>query len=306
MPLLAIKRKSTLNYRRLGRFHAQTCTLVGDSFGLVGNNCGMNTPDAPHLTTVRSLCLAALAEPDIERKATAVRAIAVDALPTGSESSLTEQPNVPGRPARPLLVPPKDAPRRALGSVEGRAALIHALAHIEFNAINLALDVTWRFSGLPDAFYREWAHVAREEAYHFMLLREHLLKHGHDYGDFPAHNGLWEMAEKTKGDLLARLALVPRTLEARGLDASPAIRSKLAAVGDHAGAAILDIILRDEIGHVAVGNRWYRYVCNERELDPIATYAQLAEQYRAPKLRGPFNREARLAAGFEAAEIDAL
>ena len=190
--------------------------------------------------------------------------------------------------------------------MEGRAALIHALAHIEFNAINLALDVTWRFSGLPDAFYREWAHVAREEAYHFMLLREHLLKHEHEYGDFPAHNGLWEMAEKTKGDLLARLALVPRTLEARGLDASPAIRSKLAAVGDHEGAAILDIILRDEIGHVAVGNRWYRYVCNERGLDPIATYAHLAEQYRAPKLRGPFNREARLAAGFEAAEIDAL
>ena len=266
----------------------------------------MNPIDTPDLNTVRSLCLAALAEPDIERKATAVRAIQVDALPTGSESLLTEWPNVPGRPARPLLVPPKDAPRRALGSVEGRAALIHALAHIEFNAINLALDVTWRFAGLPDAFYREWGQVAREEAYHFMLLREHLLKHEHEYGDFPAHNGLWEMAEKTKGDLLARLALVPRTLEARGLDASPAIRSKLAAVGDHEGAAILDIILRDEIGHVAVGNRWYRHVCNERGLDPITTYGELAELHRAPKLRGPFNREARLAAGFEAAEIDAL
>lgn len=266
----------------------------------------MNTPDAPDFPTLRSSCLAALVEPDVERKATAVRAIAVDLLPTGSAASLTEPPGVPGRPARPLLVPPKDAPRRALGSVEGRAALIHALAHIEFNAINLALDVTWRFPGMPDAFYREWAHVAREEAYHFTLLREHLSKHGHQYGDFPAHNGLWEMAEKTKGDLLARLALVPRTLEARGLDASPEIRSKLAAVGDYEGAAILDIILRDEIGHVAVGNRWYRHVCAERGLDPIATYAELAVRYRAPKLRGPFNREARLAAGFEAAEIDAL
>ncbi len=266
----------------------------------------MNTPDALNQNTVRSLCLTALSEADIDRKAASVRTIDVEALATGSESSLTELPNIPGRPDRPLLVSPKEVPQRSLGNVEGRAALIHALAHIEFNAINLALDVVWRFPGLPDAFYREWANVAREEAHHFMLLREHLSKHGHQYGDFQAHNGLWEMAEKTKGDLLARLALVPRTLEARGLDASPAIRSKLAAVGDHEGAAILDIILRDEIGHVAVGNRWYRHVCDERGLDPIATYAQLAELYRAPKLRGPFNREARLAAGFEAAEIDAL
>ena len=266
----------------------------------------MNTPEALNQNTVRSLCLTALAEADIDRKAASVRAIDIHALPTDSESSLTELTNIPGRPDRPLLVSPKEVPQRSLGSVEGRAALIHALAHIEFNAINLALDVVWRFPGLPDAFYREWANVAREEACHFTLLREHLRRHGHQYGDFPAHNGLWEMAAKTKSDLLARLALVPRTLEARGLDASPAIRSKLAGVGDHEGAAILDIILRDEIGHVAVGNRWYRYVCNERGLDPIATYAQLAEQYRAPKLRGPFNREARLAAGFEAAEIDAL
>ncbi len=266
----------------------------------------MNTTDARHPATLRSLCLAALAEADVGRKAASAHAINPDAQPTGSESSLTELASIPGRPALPQLVSPKEVPQRSLGNVEGRAALIHALAHIEFNAINLALDVVWRFPGLPDAFYLDWANVAREEAFHFMLLREHLSKHRHQYGDFPAHNGLWEMAEKTKGDLLARLALVPRTLEARGLDASPAIRAKLAAVGDHDGAAILDIILRDEIGHVAVGNRWYRHVCNERGLDPIATYAALAEQYRAPKLRGPFNREARLAAGFEAAEIDAL
>ena len=266
----------------------------------------MNTSDTNDPATLRSLCLAALADANIDRKAAAVRAIDVEGTATGSEYSLTELPSVPGRPALPLLVSPKQVQQRSLGSVEGRAALIHALTHIEFNAINLALDIVWRFPGLPDAFYREWANVAREEAYHFMLLREHLLKHGHQYGDFPAHNGLWEMAEKTKGDLLARLALVPRTLEARGLDASPAIRAKLAAVGDHEGAAILDIILRDEIGHVAVGNRWYRHGCIERGLDPIATYALLAAQYRAPKLRGPFNREARLAAGFEVAEIDAL
>lgn len=174
------------------------------------------------------------------------------------------------------------------------------------NAINLALDAIWRFDGLPDAFYGDWLKVATEEAYHFRLLRDRLATLGYAYGDFPAHNGLWEMAEKTKGDVLARLALVPRTLEARGLDASPPIRAKLAAAGDHESAAILDIILRDEIGHVAIGNRWYRHVCNQRGLDPVRTYAQLAETHRAPRLRGPFNLEARRAAGFEQAELDAL
>ncbi len=266
----------------------------------------MNSTDPLNHMTLRSLCLIALAEADIDRKAASVRALNIDALPTGSESSLTEFPSIPGRPALPLLVSPKEVPQRSLGNVAGRAALIHALAHIEFNAINLALDVVWRFPGLPDAFYREWAHVAREEAYHFMLLREHLSKHGHQYGDFPAHNGLWEMAEKTKGDLLARLALVPRTLEARGLDASPAIRSKLAAVGDHEGAAILDIILRDEIGHVAVGNRWYRHVCDERGMDPVTTFAELARRFRAPRLQGPFNLDARRAAGFTEQELAEL
>lgn len=266
----------------------------------------MNTSDALEPPTLRSLCLAVLADADSSRKATSVLAIDIETLRTGSEHSLTELPGVPGRPARPLMVSPKEVPQRSLGNVEGRAALIHALAHIEYNAINLALDVTWRFPGLPDAFYREWANVAREEAYHFTLLREHLSKHGHQYGDFPAHNGLWEMAEKTKGDLLARLALVPRTLEARGLDASPLIRDKLAAVGDVAGAEILDTILREEIGHVAVGNSWYRWVCNQRGLDPISTYARLAIRYSAPKLRGPFNFEARRAAGFSEAELEAL
>ena len=175
-----------------------------------------------------------------------------------------------------------------------------------FNAINLALDAVWRFAAMPDAFYREWAQVAFEEATHFCLLRDHLTTHGVAYGDFPAHNGLWEMAEKTQGDLLARLALVPRTLEARGLDASPPIRAKLAAAGDKQGAAILDIILRDEIGHVAVGNRWYRWLCAERDVDPVATYQTLAIAHSAPRLRGPFNLEARRAAGFDDAELAAL
>ena len=190
-----------------------------------------------------------------------------------------------------------------MATPEGRAALIHALAHIELNAIDLAVDLAWRFAGLPDAFYRQWIAVAREEALHFQLLRDHLHGLGFAYGDFPAHNALWEMAEKTKHDLLARIALVPRTLEARGLDASPAIKAKLVSAGDKRAGAIRDIILRDEIGHVAVGNRWYRTLCDERALDPIATYAELAERYRAPRLRGPFNVEARRAAGFEEAEL---
>jgi uncharacterized ferritin-like protein (DUF455 family) len=191
-------------------------------------------------------------------------------------------------------------------TVEGRAALVHALAHIELNAIDLALDICWRFAGMPDAFYRQWLGVAREEAYHFELLRDHLRSLGYEYGEFPAHNALWEMAEKTRHDLLARLALVPRTLEARGLDASAAVKAKLVGAGDHAAGRILDIILEDEIGHVAVGNHWYRVLCRERGLEPVATYAELAARHGAPHLRGPFNLAARRAAGFEEAELAAL
>ena len=172
--------------------------------------------------------------------------------------------------------------QRSVGTVEGRAALVHAIAHIELNAIDLALDAVWRFDGLPDAFYRDWAGVAREEALHFTLLRDHLRGLGFAYGDFPAHAALWEMAERTRGDVLARIALVPRTLEARGLDASPAVKAKLLGAGDTAGAAIIDRILRDEIGHVAIGNRWFRWLCDARGLDPVETYAALAARHAAP------------------------
>ncbi|GAA5236834.1 ferritin-like domain-containing protein [Verticiella sediminum] len=213
---------------------------------------------------------------------------------------------VPGRPSAPELVPATRVKQRSVHSERGRAVLLHALAHIEFNAINLALDAIWRFPGLPEPYYRDWARVAVEESLHFRLLNERLASLGHAYGDFPAHNGLWDMADKTRDDLLARLALVPRTLEARGLDASPLIRDKLAGVGDAAAAGVLDIILRDEIGHVSIGNHWYRWVCEQRGLDPLPTYDVLAERYGAPRLRGPFNREARLAAGFTPEEIDKL
>ncbi|RZI93813.1 MAG: ferritin-like domain-containing protein, partial [Rubrivivax sp.] len=160
--------------------------------------------------------------------------------------------------------------------------------------------------GMPEAFYRDWLRIAQEEAKHFTLLREHLLTLGFDYGDFDAHNALWDMAERTKHDLLARIALVPRTLEARGLDASPAVRRKLVGAGDKRAGEILDIILHDEIGHVLAGNRWYRFLCEQRGLDPIATYAELATRHQAPKLRAPFNLEARRAAGFDEAELAAL
>ncbi|MEO7392380.1 MAG: ferritin-like domain-containing protein [Ramlibacter sp.] len=226
--------------------------------------------------------------------------------PIGASDNLLEPAGIPGRPARPQLVPHTQLKQRSMNTAEGRATLIHALAHIELNAIDLALDLVWRFAGMPDDFYRQWISVAKEEARHFTLLRNHLVSLGFDYGDFPAHGALWEMAEKTKGDLLARLALVPRTLEARGLDASPPIKAKLVSAGDHRAGEILDIILRDEIGHVAVGNRWYRYVCEQRSVDPVAIYAQLAARYGAPRLRGPFNLDARRAAGFEEDELRAL
>lgn len=243
-------------------------------------------------------------------KARAVRLLGSDmALDTDAfnpQESLAAPEGLPGRPERPLLVHPSQLKTRAVGTVEGRAALIHSLAHIEANAINLALDLVWRFDSMPEAFYADWLQVAREEALHFQLLNDHLQSLGFAYGDFPAHDGLWEMAEKTKDDLLARLALVPRTLEARGLDVTPAIQNKLISVGDRAGAAILDVILRDEIGHVAVGNHWYRHLCTQRQLDPIPTYAALARTYGARPLKGPFNLPARRAAGFEEAELALL
>lgn len=213
---------------------------------------------------------------------------------------------IPGRPAKPELVSPLNVPKRNMRTAEGRAGLIHALAHIEFNAINLALDAIWRFGGMPQAYYTDWLKVAAEEAYHFTLLNAHLATLGYQYGDFTGHDSLWEMVDRTKGDVLARMALVPRTMEARGLDASPALRNKLSQAGDTEAAAILDIILRDEIGHVAIGNHWFNWLCQERGLEPVATYERLAIQYSAPKLRAPFNIEARLKAGFTEAEIEKL
>jgi uncharacterized ferritin-like protein (DUF455 family) len=243
-------------------------------------------------------------------KALATRALAQAArggvATLDTEASLVADAPVPGRPPRPLLVAPELVPRRTPFTPEGRAALLHAVCHIEFNAINLALDAVWRFPAMPERFYLDWLQVAGEEALHFTLLREHLRTLGHDYGDFDAHDGLWAMAEKTRDDITARMALVPRTLEARGLDATPPMQAKLRKAGDLRAVEILEVILRDEIGHVAIGNRWYRWLCERDRLDPVMGYAELARRHGAPRLKGPFNLDARRAAGFEPAEIDRL
>lgn len=210
---------------------------------------------------------------------------------------------VPGRPARPELVPPRLVGRRSMATPEGRAMLVHALAHIEFNAVNLALDAIWRFPGMPPDYYSDWVRVAAEEAHHFTLLAAHLHTLGWSYGDFPGHDSLWEMVAKTSGDVLARMALVPRTMEARGLDAIPPLRAKLAQAGDEAAARILDVLLADEVGHVEIGNRWYVYLCARRGLEPVATYDRLTAQYKAPVLKGPFNVDARRQAGFTDVEL---
>jgi uncharacterized ferritin-like protein (DUF455 family) len=209
----------------------------------------------------------------------------------------------PGRPARPRLVPARDVPQRGVGSAAGRAALLHAIAHIEFNAIDLALDAAWRFGGLPDDYYRDWAGVAAEEALHFGLLADELERRGHRYGDFDAHDGLWAMAARTRAGALPRMALVPRLMEARGLDVTPAIRERLRAAGDLRAVAILTRILDDEVGHVAIGNRWYAFLCARAGLDALEAWDGLADAHGAGRPRPPFNHEARLRAGFTEPEL---
>lgn len=259
----------------------------------------------PGMTSLRHQALQLLLCCDPNLKAAGARQLDEHSV-IDADEVIAEVAGIPGRPPLPQLLAHTQLKQRSVSSLRGRATLIHAITHIELNAIDLALDVCWRFNGMPEAFYRQWLRVALEEALHFELMRDHLHSLGFAYGDFPAHNGLWQMAERTRHDLLARIALVPRTLEARGLDASPAVKAKLVAAGDNRAGDILDIILRDEIGHVAVGNHWFRWLCQRRGLDPLPTYADLAARYEAPRLRGPFNIEARRAAGFDEAELHAL
>lgn len=261
------------------------------------------------MTSLRASAYAAWRESDIEAKL-APALILHGYWDSGVTSQYSHGPapadTDPGRPAQPELVHPSQLTPRSMGSEEGRAALVHAIAHIEFNAVNLALDAVWRFDGMPRAYYTDWLKVAAEEAQHFSLLADHLRTLGFRYGDFPAHDGLWDVAKRTSHDVLARMALVPRLLEARGLDASPSIRAKLAGAGDTTGAAIIDVILADEIGHVAIGNRWYHWLCGQRNLDPMETFVSLLREHDAPPFRGDWNEAARIAAGFTADEIEAL
>ena len=252
-------------------------------------------------------CLAA-ASPEDKVAAThaAAQAFAGGRLAIDPGAPPPEPIRMPGRPARPRLVHPRDLPRRGFGTVEGRAAFIHAIVHIELNAIDLAWDAVYRFRGLPDAYYADWVRIADDEARHFGMLHARLDALGYAYGDFDAHNGLWEMCEKTAHDGLARMALVPRVLEARGLDVTPGMIVKLRALGDDDTAGILEVILREEVPHVAAGSRWFRWHCEQRGITPEPKFRELLAEYARAVLHGPFNIDARSAAGFSGDELAAL
>ena len=260
----------------------------------------------PLYAAARECLQAAAPEDKIALTFAAADAFARGGLALPDDAPAAEPIAMPGRPTRPRLVHPRELSKRGLGSPQGRAAFIHSIAHIELNAIDLAWDAAYRFRGLPAAYYSDWVGVARDEARHFQLLRARLRDFGHDYGDFDAHNGLWEMAEKTAHDGLARMALVPRVLEARALDVTPAMIDKLRALGDEATAGILEVILREEIAHVAAGSRWFRGYCERAGVEPRARFRELLDEYAHGSLRGPFNHGARLAAGFDDQEIALL
>jgi uncharacterized ferritin-like protein (DUF455 family) len=270
---------------------------------------GVKPMQPPAARSLTAGAVAILATPDPAAKASASAALArlwsTGALPIGE----SRPPPRPARPPRPLLRPPREMPRRRnFGSPAGRAALLHALAHIELNAVDLAWDLLARFAApdLPRQFYDDWVAVAAEEALHFTLLARRLGEFGRAYGDLPAHDGLWEAAEATAGDFLARLAVVPLVLEARGLDVTPAITARLDAAGDRDSAAILRRILADEINHVRVGRRWFEHVCRRAGEDPAAAFRDRVRRYFRGELKPPFNREAREAAGLSPAYYEPL
>jgi len=267
------------------------------------------------MSTIHDAAHACLMQADIKKKQSCVENLykdwqvssrEYDVPELNPEQYAAEKITVPGRPEKPDLIAPSQLKQRKLGSEIGRATLIHAITHIEFNAINLALDAVYRFRDMPDEYYGDWLKVASEEAYHFSLLNNRLQKMGYHYGDFPAHNGLWEMVLKTDHDVLIRMALVPRVLEARGLDVTPGMMARLKKAGDTETVDILEIILRDEIGHVAIGSRWFKYCCHQRGLNPEITFRELLVEYMGGALRGPFHTEARLKAGFSEQEMDEL
>lgn len=243
---------------------------------------------------------AALAEADVACKLDQVAALP-DTWPDNAQHQVLDL--TVGWPERPRLVDPLSVPRRKLSTTEGRAALIHAVTHIEFNAINLALDACARFASMPAAYYTDWIHVAKDEARHFQMLSGHLASYGYAYGDFDAHGGLWDAAARTSHDVLARMAIVPRVLEARGLDVTPGLIQRMQHVGDGEAARILSVILEDEVAHVAAGNRWYNWLCSKRGLDAEGTFQALCVEHSVPPPRAPVNTVARRAAGYTESEI---
>lgn len=253
------------------------------------------------MTDLATRALAVLAAPDPADKVALTRALAADwragLVPAPARPPV---PQRPARPARPALVPPRGVRRRKIGaSPQGRAALLHAVAHIELNAIDLAWDMVARFAGhdLPRGFANDWVAVGADEAEHFALLAARLAEFGAAYGDLPAHDGLWEAASKTAHDPLARLAVVPMALEARGLDVTPPMILRLDLAGDRSSADVLRRIYTEEVGHVAAGVRWFTWICAQRGLDPQTAWRALARQYCDGVVKPPFNEEARERAG---------
>jgi uncharacterized ferritin-like protein (DUF455 family) len=212
----------------------------------------------------------------------------------------------PGRPVKPALISPKDVPRRNIQSIEGRAAMIHSFAHIEFNAINLAWDLICRFQNMPEDFYTDWVTVAGEETKHFRLLRDNLNRIGFEYGDFPAHDGLWTIAEQTQHDILLRLAVVPRIMEARGLDVTPNLIERFRQINDNKTVSMLELILEEEIGHVSYGTKWFHYMCEHKNQDPDKKFKQIIDEFIPSNKTKKINHEARLMAGFSQSELDYL
>lgn len=263
----------------------------------------------PPMTNIFTLAERCLCSPDIETKLSLSREAWRLCLEGRLSFESHSQPLPIGSarfPDRPRLVDPRDLPRRKLNSREGRVALLHAVAHIEFTAIQLAWDHLYRFRGLPIEYYRDWLGVAQEEALHFEMIRNRLQELGADYGDLPAHEGLWGIARETAYDVAARMALVPRFMEARGLDVTPGMIEKFQQAGDRESVVILERILRDEVGHVNLGSRWFRWICEQRAVDFEREYLLLIERHMKGQPRGPFNRELRKKAGFSEAELSWL
>ncbi|WP_454746081.1 ferritin-like domain-containing protein [Ciceribacter selenitireducens] len=262
----------------------------------------MTGSDPVRITSLRGGATLAILSPDLDEKTELAQETARrwHARRLSLRSPLDpELPERPGRPEKPLLVPPKATEKRSLHTLPGRIAMLHALAHIELNAVDLALDIVARFASepVPHSFFDGWMRVAFEEAKHFRMVRERMQALGADYGDMPAHDGLWQAAHSTRNDLTARLAVVPLILEARGLDVTPSLQEKMRETGDIDSADVLKVIYEDEKGHVAVGAKWFRFLCAREKKDPAATFKQLVRANFRGALKAPFNDVARAEAG---------